>query len=83
VTLEELAEGMATLTEALKEVSTKLDAQPNYDEWLTPDEFKEITHISTRWLYDNADSLPFVRRVNRKLLRVSKKGLQRWMETRR
>ena len=81
VTFEELAAEMAELTAALKRVEGKLD-RPELDEWLTPEEYEELTHISTRWLYDNADTLPFVRRVNRKVLRVSKKGLIRWMETR-
>jgi hypothetical protein len=83
MTLEELARQMAELQTVLEQVRTQLARIDHDDEWLTPEEFEALTHISKRWLYDNADALPFVRRVNRKLLRVSRKGLIRWMETRR
>lgn len=83
VTLDDLARQMAELQTELKQVRAQLERADRDDEWLTAEEFETITHIPKRWLYDNADALPFVRRVNRKLLRVSRKGLIRWMETRR
>jgi predicted DNA-binding transcriptional regulator AlpA len=51
--------------------------------WLTTDEVAEITGLSRRWLWDHADTLPFARRVNSKVLRWDRKGLFRWMESRK
>jgi len=39
--------------------------------------------VTSRWLYRRADTLPFMRRLSRRALRVSQAGLERWMERRR
>lgn len=43
---------------------------------------KERTGMSTDWLYHHAKSLPFTRRIGRKVL-FSEAGLTRWLAARR
>ncbi len=55
----------------------------------TPDTLLTIQHaaarlgVTPRWLYRHAGALPFVRRLSRRALRVSKTGLERWLERQR
>jgi hypothetical protein len=49
------------------------------DEMLTIDEAAALLRRSRRWLYRNADRLPFVKRVSRKSLLCSKARLMRWL----
>ena len=53
------------------------------DRLLTVVEATEILAVDKRWLYRNADSLPFTRRIGSRALRFSERGLRRWVETRK
>jgi len=55
---------------------------PEKDRLLTPKEAAEILGQNTKWLYRHAARLPFARRLSRKSLRFSEKGLRRWLATR-
>jgi excisionase family DNA binding protein len=53
------------------------------DELLTASEAAPLLGVSKRWMYRKADELPFTRRLSGGTLRFSRKGLERWKETRR
>src|SRR5581483_4979322 len=46
------------------------------DEMLTPDEAAAILRRSRRWLYRNADRLPFVKRLSPKSILCSESGIR-------
>jgi excisionase family DNA binding protein len=50
---------------------------------LTVDEAAALLRVSSRWLYRHAATLPFARKLSRKVLRFSRSGLARWLATRR
>jgi hypothetical protein len=50
--------------------------------WLTPEELAARLQVSVRYVYRNASSWPFTRRISRKVLRFSEAGLNRWLEER-
>lgn len=53
------------------------------DRLLTPIEAAERLGVSSRWLYRHAGSLPFTRRLSRKVLRFSEAGLNRYLDGRK
>ena len=53
------------------------------DDLLTIDEAAARLRVSPRWLYRHAKTLPFSRKLSRKVLRFSRAGLARWLATRR
>jgi predicted DNA-binding transcriptional regulator AlpA len=57
-------------------------AVPEPDRLLTADDVARQTQLSVRWLYRHADTLPFTRRVGRKVL-FSSAGLAKWLASRR
>ena len=48
-------------------------------QWITVEEAATIAGLSRRWFYQHK-SLPFVRQVSRKAIRISEPGLRRWMQ---
>jgi len=57
----------------LDEESTK---QTDFsDELLTAKQAAELLNVTPHWMYHHADGLPFTKRLSRKALRFSKKGL--------
>jgi helix-turn-helix protein len=46
--------------------------------WLTVAEAADRLHVAPRWVYRHARSLPWVRRLGPKTLRVDPEGLARW-----
>lgn len=58
-------------------------ALPISDRLLTIQEAAAQLGVTPRWLYRRADALPFMRRLSRRALRVSKAGLERWTERQR
>ena len=60
---------------------TPSEPQPSTsgDRLLTANQVAEVLGCSPRWVYDNADSLPFTRRIKSGMLRFSEKGLQRYL----
>jgi predicted DNA-binding transcriptional regulator AlpA len=53
------------------------------DDLLTIDEAAAKLRVSPRWLYRHAKTLPFSRKLSRKVLRFSRTGIARWLATRR
>jgi predicted DNA-binding transcriptional regulator AlpA len=49
---------------------------------LTPTEAAARLGTTVQWMYRHAGSLPFTRRLSRKVLRFSEAGLQRWQASR-
>jgi hypothetical protein len=47
--------------------------------WLKPDEAATILRRAPRWIYRNAERLPFVKRISRKSLLCSEQGIYRWL----
>jgi hypothetical protein len=55
---------------------------PATDHLLSPEETAQRLGVSIRWLYRHADSLGFARRLSRKTLRFSERGLDRYLARR-
>ncbi len=53
------------------------------DRYLTAEEAAAILRRSPRWLYRHKTKLPFVRRINRKVILFSEIGLRKWAAARR
>jgi len=53
------------------------------DDLLTVDEAAATLRVSPRWLYRHAKTLPFTRKLSRKVLRFSRAGIARWLATKR
>ena len=53
------------------------------EDLLTIDEAAARLRVSPRWLYRHAKTLPFSRKLSRKVLRFSRVGMARWLATRR
>jgi len=50
------------------------------DHLLTVDEAAKRLNVQPRWLYSNHHRLPFTKRLSRKALRFSERGLLRWLQ---
>jgi hypothetical protein len=53
------------------------------DEWVDIDTAAKLMSVSAQWLYHNRKNLPFVSKIGRRLLRFSRNGLQKWMESKK
>src|SRR5215467_12549584 len=53
-------------------------SQPT-DRLLKPTEAALLLKVTTRWLYRHHRSLPFTRKLSRRLLRFDEAGLHRWL----
>jgi len=53
------------------------------DRMLTPDEAATLLRKKRQWIYRNAHTLPFVKRVSRKSLLCSEAGIKRWLAVRK
>ena len=53
------------------------------DELLTVKQAAELLAVNTDWLYRRAKTLPFSRRLSRKALRFSRRGLLAWRDRRK
>ena len=53
------------------------------DRMLSPDEAAALLRRKRRWIYRNADRLPFVRRLSRKSLLCSEAGVHKWLAAQR
>jgi predicted DNA-binding transcriptional regulator AlpA len=53
------------------------------DEWVDIETAAKLMAVSVEWIYHNARSLPFASKIGRRLLRFSRNGLQKWMESRK
>ena len=63
----------------LRRIEARLEHRDPMDEWLTVEQTAGILKVSKRWIYKEAHELPWIKRVNERLWRVSRKELQRWM----
>jgi len=70
-------------TAAAAPVPTGASAAWGADDLLTAPEAAAMLKISPRWLYRHAKTLPFARRLSRKVLRFSRAGIARWLATKR
>jgi predicted DNA-binding transcriptional regulator AlpA len=76
----------ALVARILAEPAPTLGAHPGSaesDRLLTPEETAQRLGQTRRWLYRHAETLPFARRLSRKALRFSERGLERWLAARR
>jgi predicted DNA-binding transcriptional regulator AlpA len=53
------------------------------DEWIDIEKAAKLMSVSPEWLYHNRKNLPFASKIGRRLLRFSRNGLQRWMQSRK
>lgn len=53
------------------------------DRLLAPEEVASRLGVTVTWLYRHAARLPFTRRLSRKALRFSERGLDRWQAQKR
>lgn len=58
-------------------------AEAQQDKLIDATQAGEILGVTPRWLYRHARSLPFARRLSRKVLRFSVAGLRKWQATRK
>jgi hypothetical protein len=56
---------------------------PTADFSLDADEAAAMLRKPRRWLFENAERLPFVRRISKKTLLCSESGLKRWVQAQR
>ena len=61
----------------------QVESTKSHDRNLTVDEAAEMLGVTRNWLYRHSGKLPFTRRLSKKALRFSEKGIRRWLETRR
>jgi excisionase family DNA binding protein len=59
------------------------DAPKEEDELLTTSQAAELLNVHSDWLYKRAKNLPFTRRLSRKGLRFSRRGLLAWRDKRK
>jgi len=52
-------------------------------DWLDADRSAALLHKPRRWLFQNSERLPFVRRLSKKSLVCSEAGLHRWLASRK
>jgi excisionase family DNA binding protein len=74
------------IREAIKQElkdSTGRGPMDEVDCLLTVEQVAETLNVSPDWVYDNARRLPFTRKLGPKMLRFSRKGLQKYQEAMR
>jgi predicted DNA-binding transcriptional regulator AlpA len=69
--------------EVAKALSGNGRATDEPDRWLTPEEAAKLMQVNEAWLYRHARGLPFAKKLSRKALRFSERGLMRWMAARK
>lgn len=70
---------LAVLAAAEEQPTTATPAAYEPDKWISADEAAALLQKPRRWIVDNADRLPWVRRVSRKKLLCSEAGLRKWL----
>ena len=68
---------------ASNESKVRIESTDNGDRNLTVDEAAKMLGVKKSWLYRHSGTLPFTRRLSRRAIRFSEKGIRRWFETRR
>jgi excisionase family DNA binding protein len=70
----------ALIAEAVKDA---MKAAGNGDELLDPEEAAKLLKVSTEYLYHQHKKLPFARKLGPRLLRFSRQGLLKWIESKK
>jgi len=52
------------------------------DRLITVQEAADRAGLTPRWFYDNRHTLPFVKKLSSKQLRISERGFDRWLASR-
>jgi predicted DNA-binding transcriptional regulator AlpA len=73
------AELKQLVREALLELHEPNAGRSELDRLLTAEEAAAMLGVTVRWLYRHAAKLPFTRRISRKNLRFSERGLRNWI----
>jgi hypothetical protein len=73
----------AALTAALAEELSRSSEAATVDRMLDADQIAAALGQTRRWVFRNAEQLPFISRISRKALVGSENGLRRWCETKR
>jgi len=76
------AEALAAVTIKPRKRTEREQAIEGPDRILDVDEAAKRIGATRRWLFRNAATLPFVKRVSRKQLACSERGLDRWLAAR-
>ncbi|MFH1763311.1 MAG: helix-turn-helix domain-containing protein [Gemmatimonadota bacterium] len=50
------------------------------DRQLTAQEAADRAGVTRKWIYNHAESLPFVKKLAPRTYRISERGLKRWLE---
>jgi predicted DNA-binding transcriptional regulator AlpA len=74
---------VAVREEIAKALNGNSRAADEPDRWLTPDEAAKLMQVNEAWIYRNSRRLPFAKKLSRKQLRLSEKGLMRWLAARK
>jgi hypothetical protein len=84
MSLADLLERLDGLTAVMERVAAGLEQQhgDQLDEWLTDEQFEEITKLPVRYLDEHPD-LPFLVRPSPRRRLIRRRELHRWMQTRR
>lgn len=56
--------------------------EPEADQLLNAEEVAGVLSVATRYVYEHAAAWPFTRRLSRRTLRFSERGMYRWLDTR-
>lgn len=84
--VDRLAAGGSAAEEVLPSVSTSDTTPPLNritEDLVTVDDAATMLRVSPRWLYRHARTLPFARKLSRKVLRFSRSGIVKWLATKR
>jgi predicted DNA-binding transcriptional regulator AlpA len=65
-----------------EEIRTLIEDLREKDRLLTAQEAARMLAVSPDWLYRNAKRLPFTHQLAPKMLRFSRRGIEKWIATR-
>jgi excisionase family DNA binding protein len=66
-----------------EEIQAATTSQKEADRLLTAEEAAEMLSVSPDYLYRHAKKFPFTRKVGPKMLRFSRQGIIKWLESRK
>ncbi len=72
-----------TAAETLATTASTSPSPRSPDALLTVEEAAALLSVTPRWLYRHAKTLPFARKLSRKVLRFSRAGIARWLASQR
>jgi predicted DNA-binding transcriptional regulator AlpA len=78
----ELGRALADVLVRLATLRSPTEAVEAHDQLLNVHQAAERLGVAPAWLYRHANELPFTKKVSRKVLRFSSRGVERWISTR-